>query len=1011
MVKAVHTSVPGRGRFKVSGLYRSLALKEFLESALSENGFIRWISADILTGNVLVRFDPHQSHALVASLLQRTATEFSRARNVGERPSSVLPDSENRPSPPGEATAWNSIGRPIVERITRLLGTGEEQRDETWHCLPSGAVLASFGTLRESGLTSDQAGKHLNRFGPNLLPESESRSRFSIFVDQFKSLPVFLLGAAAGISLVTGGLADAVVILSVVALNGVIGFVTENQSESIIQSLKRLIRPAAEVIRDSRVVRVSAEELVPGDLLILKPGTSVGADCRLIEASHLTLDESVLTGESMPVVKNPDALPRPGISLADRVNMVYMGTLVTGGYGMAVVVATGRYTEVGRLQTLVCEAESPETPMERQLSRLGDQLVLISSAACGIVFAVGLLQGYGLLQMFKTAISLAIAAVPEGLPAVATTTLALGIRKMRQHKVLIRKLEAVETLGCVQTICFDKTGTITLNRMSVLRVFAGMRRFDFIKGSFCSGEGVVDPLSCLELLRLMETVVLCNETEVFQEDSALVLRGSPTENALVQMAIDCSLDVVGLRSEYPRLKTNYRSENRLFMGTLHCGKDGNCFVALKGSPTEVLAMCDRQIREEVEAPLSEDDRLQIEFQNEQMAGEALRVLGVACAMGEGEERFGSEEGFTWLGLVGMADPVRPGVRELVGRFHSAGIDTVMITGDQSATAYAIGKDLDLSSGEQLEILDSTDLAMMDPELIRALSEKVHVFSRVSPAHKLQIVRALQSAGRTVAMTGDGINDGPALKAADIGIAMGEGGTDIAREVADVILEEDNLETMIIAVTDGRAIYNNIRKALHFLLATNFSEIIVMLLTLAAGIRSPLNAMQLLWINLLSDIFPGLALAMEEPEPDILEKPPRPPHEPIVKTADFKRLGFESGVISLSALGAYALGVMRYGMGPQAGTIAFQSLTSAQLLHALSCRSETRSLFDKEPLPPNRNLSIALAGSFFLQTLTLLIPGLRTLLGTTPIGIADGFIIGASAALPLVINEATKKHNT
>lgn len=977
----------------------------------SGNGFIRHVHADVLTGNVLVRFDPGQTHASIASLLQRQLTEFSLGGNGRGRLSAGPSDSKEGHLPPLETAPWDSPTPSIKSKLSRLLGQAQEQRCELWHCMESDAVLHSFRSNREAGLSSELATQHLTHFGPNLLPESESRSPFSIFVEQFKSLPVCLLGAAAGISVVTGGLADAVVILSVVALNGVIGYVTESESEKTIRSLKRLVMPTAEVIRDSRVMRISAEELVPGDLVSLKPGTSVGADCRLIEASHLTLDESVLTGESMPVIKDPGVLEKPEIPLGDRVNMVYMGTLVTGGHGLAVVVATGKYTEVGRLQTLVGEAEPPQTPMERQLARLGNQLVLISGAACGVVFTVGLLRGYGILQMFKTAISLAVAAVPEGLPAVATTTLALGIRKMRAHKVLIRKLEAVETLGCVQTICLDKTGTITLNRMSVLWVFAGMRQLNFCDGRFYCGVQAVDPFECQELLRLMEVAVLCNETEIFHDESAFVLRGSPTENALVQMAIDCSVDVIGLRAATPRLKTNYRSENRLFMGTLHGVGDRGRLVALKGSPTEVLAMCDRQVRDGVEVPLTEDDRLEIELQNEKMAGDALRVLGMACAVGDGEEQFGSEEGFTWLGLVGMADPVRPGVTALVRRFHSAGIDTVMITGDQSATAYAIGKELDLSAGEQLEILDSTDLASMDPELIRGLSEKVHVFSRVSPAHKLQIVRALQSAGRTVAMTGDGINDGPALKAADIGIAMGEGGTDIAREVADVILEEDNLETMIIAVSDGRAIYNNIRKSLHFLLATNFSEIIVMLLTLAAGVGSPLNAMQLLWINLLSDIFPGLALAMEEPEPDILEKPPRPPGEPIVKTSDFKRLGFESGVISLSALGAYAWGVMRYGMGPQAGTIAFQSLTSSQLLHALSCRSEAHSLFDKDPLPSNRKLNIALAGSFFLQAMTLFVPGLRGLLSTTPIGIADGLIIGGSAALPLLVNEATKKSRT
>jgi Ca2+-transporting ATPase len=355
----------------------------------------------------------------------------------------------------------------------------------------------------------------------------------------------------------------------------------------------------------------------------------------------------------------------------------------------------------------------------------------------------------------------------------------------------------------------------------------------------------------------------------------------------------------------------------------------------------------------------------------------------------------------------MADPVRPGVGGLIREFHRAGIDTIMITGDQSPTAYAIGKELELSRGEPIEILDSTHLTNMDQDTLRALADKVHVFARVTPAFKLEIVRALQSKGRVVAMTGDGINDGPALKAADIGIAMGEGGTDIAREVADVVLEEDNLEMVIIAVRDGRTIYNNIRKSLRFLLATNFSEIIVMFLTVAAGLPSPMSAMQLLWINLLSDIFPGLALAMEEPEGDILDRPPRSPDEPIVKTSDFKRLTFEASTLSLGAMASYTYGIVRYGAGPGAGTMAFQSLTMGQLLHALSCRSEKHTIFSGGKLPPNPYLTLALGGSFALQMLTIFVPGIRGLLGLTPIGLIDGAVIATTAALPLLINEGTK----
>ena len=419
----------------------------------------------------------------------------------------------------------------------------------------------------------------------------------------------------------------------------------------------------------------------------------------------------------------------------------------------------------------------------------------------------------------------------------------------------------------------------------------------------------------------------------------------------------------------------------------------------------------------------------IEIENEKMAGNALRVLGAAYAFIDEaiESRVESQElsdmpsskinsehltqnsELIWLGLIGMADPVRNGVKELICGFHGAGIDTIMITGDQSPTAYAVGKELDLSRGEQLEILDSTHLTNIDKNVMNALCTRVHVFSRVSPANKLQIVQALQSAGRVVAMTGDGINDGPALKAADIGVAMGHTGTDVAREVADVVLEDDNMETMIIAISQGRTIYNNIRKSVHFLLSTNMSEIMVMFSAIAGGLGQPLNAMQLLWINLVSDIAPGLALALEPPEPDVLSRPPRNPNDPIIKSSDFKRIAFESAVLSAGALGAYGYGIARYGMGQRAGTMAFLSLTMGQLLHSISCRSEKHSIFDKEKLPPNQYLNLALTGSFAMQVAAMIVPGLRGLLGIAPINIIDGMVIGVCSAVPLLVNESTKSN--
>jgi Ca2+-transporting ATPase len=887
----------------------------------------------------------------------------------------------------------------------------EEQPTDAWHGIDAPFILGRFGTDRSGGLTPEQCLERLKEYGPNILPESVPRSGLSIFVEQFKSLPVYLLGAAAVVSAVTGGLADALVILSVVVINAGIGYATESGAERTINSLKKLVRPTALVLRGGSIETLSTENVVPGDLLVLRPGSYVAADARLIEAQRLTIDESTLTGESLPVVKMTEAiLSVYEVPLADRTNMVYMGTLVTGGQGIAAVVATGQYTEIGKIQSLAGDVRPPATPMERQLDQMGSQLVAVSGVICGLVFVIGMLRGYGFLEMLKSSISLAVAAVPEGLPAVATTTLALGLRKMRRHNVLIRHLEAVETLGSIQTICLDKTGTITENRMTVRQLHAGKRRLKVSDGKFLDGREPVSPFSGGEILQLLHVSVLCNESEIIRNDGTWVVNGTPTENALIHMAISAGVDAVEFREKAPRRGIIHRSEGQNIMLTLNAD-GGRGVLCMKGSPQEVLARCAWQMQDGRKRRLKDEDREAIEVENEQLAGQALRVLGFSCAPAAKDLRLDGQEipeqEYIWLGMVGMADPVRPGVDRLIADFHRAGIGTVMITGDQSPTAFAIGKELNLSRGEQLEIVDSTNLADMPPDVLRALCERVHVFSRVSPAHKLQIVQSLQRAGRVVAMTGDGINDGPALKSADVGVAMGKTGTDVAREVADVVLEDDNLQTMLVAVSQGRTIYNNIRKSIHYLLSTNMSEIIVMFAGISLGLGQPLSAMQLLWINLVSDIFPGLALALEPPEPDVLTLPPRDPAEPIVQPADFKRILFESAVLSAGSMTALGYGIARYGRGPQANSIGFLSLTCGQLLHALSCRSKRHSIFERDGLPPNPWLTGALTGSFALQGLAMLVPGVRGLLGIGPVGLIDFAVIGGTAVLPLLVNEASK----
>jgi P-type Ca2+ transporter type 2C len=999
LIKQIHNSIRGRVRYQVQGLYRSVALKYRLEMLLSEDPEVAQVSASILTGNVLIFFNPDCNPRRIASQVEQIALTY-----VQEIEDSAAENGSGQAGLPARVTDLK-VARAKKDRAAVLTTVAQEVKP--WHLMDAKFVLASLHSSKKKGLSAEAAGASRKKYGVNIVPEPLARSKWGIFVDQFKSLPVALLAAAAGLSVVTGGLADAIVIMAVVGINAVIGYVTESEAENTINSLKKLIRPYAQVTREGRSEEIPAEQVLVGDILVLRPGTYVTADARLVEAGHLTADESVLTGESMPVSKTSSPLKGSKIALADRTNMVYSGTLITGGQGLAVVVAIGRYSEMGKIQSLVAEAEAPETPVEKQLSKIGDQLVLISGAVCGLVFFIGLIRGNGFLQMMKTAISLAVAAVPEGLPAVATTTLALGIKNMRRHKVLIRNLDAICTLGSVQTICFDKTGTITHNKMSVLTIYSGTQHIEIREGLFYGTTGPVSPSNSEEVLKLIHVCVLCNETQIEVRNRQYVLNGSATENALIHMAVSAGVDVQALRAQHPLLSTEYRSDNRQFMSTVHgSAENTDRLVALKGSPAEVLAKCGHQIKDGIRVPLGDEDRDFIEVENDAMAGKALRVLGVAYAIRNGDQ--GTEEnGFTWLGLVGMADPIRERVKESIVMFHRAGLETVMVTGDQGPTAYAVGKELGLSNGRPLEILDSTDLTSTEPAVLKALSDQVHVFSRVSPSNKLQIVQALQSTGKVVAMTGDGINDGPALKAADIGIAMGRAGTDVARDVADVVLEEDDLETLIIAISDGRTIYKNIRKTLHYLLATNFSEIQVMFIAGALGLGYPINAMQLLWINLVSDIFPGLALALEPAEADVMNQPPRDPNEPIVKTEDFKRITFEAATMTTASLAAYGYGVARYGMGAAAGTLAFQTLTTSQILHAISCRSEHRSIFDSEKSAPNKYLNIAVIGSLALQLGTFFVPGLRTLLGTTAVSAFDGLVIGAASLAPLLINEATK----
>lgn len=1004
-LKVLHSAVAGRARLLIPGLYRNEVFRSQLASRLEGNRSLRLVQANILTGTALIRYDERQSLAEMLARLEAVLADLLQVQGPVREPETSLRSlaaggwPASRPvRKPGIGSARESFGLPAKTRQ-------EKRRGISWHSLSAKQALERQGVEFSRGLADTEAALRLQRFGPNSLAETEKRSAMEMFLGQFDSLPIWLLLASAGVSVATGGLADAAVILAVVGMNAAIGYVTESQAERTISALTGVIHPPIPVLREGRIEAIPTKSVVPGDILLLTPGCFVAADARLLELKELSVDESALTGESMPVNKAAGAVLTEDTALAERLNMLYMGTTITGGSALAVVVATGSQTELGLIQALVGETRPPETPMQRQLDHLGNQLVWVSGAACLGVFGIGLLRGYGFLPMLKTAISLAVAAVPEGLPTVATTTLALGLKEMHRRKVLIRHLNAVETLGAVQVICLDKTGTLTLNRMSVVAVHADHQRMKVANGRFYAPSGVAEPDKQASLRWLLHVAILCNESQIEQHDhSRTALNGSATENALLLLSIESGIDVQDFRLRHPLLKTQYRTESRKYMATWHVGPNGN-IVVVKGSPEQVFELCRWHYAGAELRELTAADRDEILMENERMAGEAMRVLGFAMRLNAADEEVHE---LVWLGLAGLADPIRKGTRDLIHQFHSAGIKTVMITGDQSATAYAIGKELELAEDEKLEILDSNQLGQIDPELLSALSQKVDIFSRVSPANKLQIVQALQRAGKVVAMTGDGINDGPALKAADIGVAMGRGGTDVARTVADVVLEDDELQTMIVAVSQGRTIYSNIRKSIHYLVSSNMSEIGITFIAVAGGLGQPLNTMQLLWINLMTDVLPALALAMDPPEPDVLQRPPRDPKEAIIRGEDFKRYGLEALSLTAGGLGAYGYGLLRYGPGPQASTLSFMSLTLGQLLHAITCRSDTHGLLIDGALPPNRWLTGALAGSVGLQLATILVPGLRSFLGNRPMTLSDGLVVAAGAGLPFLANESIKR---
>ncbi len=982
LARPVHAGVPGRVRWHVHGLRGDPTLKTLLEAGLAELPGLDAATASAETGNLLTLFD-----------------------------ASVSPD---------------QIGRQIAAVVRGELApaSGAAGAEPDWHARPAAALTTALGTSETRGLTETAARARLAEHGANALPPPKSRSALAIFLGQFRTLPVGMLVAAGAFSLLTGGLVEAAAILAVVGFNGVLGTAIEGRSERTLSSLGTAGHEPVEVIRDARPARIGAEAVVPGDLITLVRGTVVPADARVLSACDLRVAEAMLTGESLPVAKRAEQVA-PTAALADRASMVYRGTAATAGSGTAIVVATGPRTEMGRIQRLVGSVSAPQTPMQRQLDQLGRQLVWASLAACGAVMGVGALRGIALFQIVRSAVSLAVAAIPEGLPMVATTTLALGIEDMRKRGVLVRRLDAVESLASVGVVCFDKTGTLTLNQMRVAEVASGGGRFRTgPDGALLDADGQpvavgTDPIPGNPLAWLLRVGVLCSDAGLEERAGQLLPTGSATEGALVRLALDAGLDVAALRQAHPRVAVRHRAAAYRFMATAHRSPaDEGVLIAAKGSPAEVLDLCAWELRDGVRQPLSAQRRAAIARVNDAMASEALRVLGFAFAnappeappTGNGEGPAVPVTGLTWVGLAGMADPVRPGMATLVCSLHEAGLRTVMMTGDQVATARAVAGRLRLAGEGEAEVIDMAEVGSLSADELAAAARSAHVFARVSPAQKLLLVRALQKGGERVAMTGDGINDSPALKAADVGFAMGgEASSGAAREMADVVLQTDDVAALAVAVERGRTTYVNVRKSIRYLLATNLSEILVVLGGTILGFAEPLTAMQLLWINLVGDVLPGLGLAFEPPEPGLMQRRPEDGARAIVERRDLGQLGAHGGVIAAGSLAALGWGTLRHGSGPEARTMAFGSLVTAQILHALTARSDRHGPLTGEPVPlqPNRPLTRLLLASAALQAAGLFVPGVRGALGVVTLGPLDLAATAAGGLLPYVANEVLK----
>jgi len=882
----------------------------------------------------------------------------------------------------------------------------------TWHTMEPTEVLEKLDS-RKSGLNEAEAGERLSRYGPNTLKKKKKTPALLVFLKQFLNPLVYILAAAVVISIIVQHNVDAFVIGVVILLNAFIGFIQESRAEKAMEALMKLAAPMAKVRRDGSVKPIVSTELVPGDVIVLETGDRVPADARLLEESNLRVNEATLTGESVPVEKYTRALGED-LPLPDRKNMLYLGTTVVYGRAVALVISTGMSTEIGKITASMEEVKTEKTPVQNSIDRLSRYIIVIVICIVGILAAVGLAREMGWLEIFLLAVAAAVSAIPEGLPAVVTVVLAAGMKVMAKRNAIIRSLVAVETLGSATVICSDKTGTLTLNQMTVRKIFVDWEWFEVTgegyrpEGEFMKNGKMIDPAE-KNLLRLHLTAgALCNDALLSGDEKgdSWSIMGDPTEGALVVAAAKAGMVREKMEHRFPRLDEIPFQSEKQYMATLHHREEGKRVLYLKGSPERLLSMCGFIIKGEKVHPLDEQAAEMLIKANEDMAVEAMRVIATAFYEVPDEMDDLEEEHIkgklVFLGLFGMADPPREEAREAVRLCRKAGIKVVMITGDNRLTAESIARQLGMPEGNAIT---GAELEEMDDEELAGQVEEISVFARIEPLHKLKIVNALKSQGHVVAMTGDGVNDAPALKAAHIGIAMGITGTDVAKEASDMVLADDNFASVVAAIEEGRAIFTRLRNVIFFLLSTNIGELLALIASVGLVGKAPLLAVQILWVNLVTDSSSSIPLALEPRLGDELSHPPRHPRVGLLFPGLLLRVGFFALLMGGGLYLIFSWAIARMGTA-EARTLTFTSMVAFEWFRAFNARSDEHSVFSLG-IHKNPWLMAGVGMAVVLQLAVLYLPFLQIAFHTLPLDFGEWGIALAAGGSLFIIEELRK----